>query len=235
MKTTLHLGTWLSVGSPVIAELAALSGFDWVLFDLEHGCSSEHALPDQLRAIRGTSTKGIVRVAAPAPDQIGRVLDWGADGVMVPHVETAGAAGEIVRSACHPPRGRRGLSRTSRAAGYGLGGHRERTLIFAQIESRTGVAAARAIAGVAGIDVLFVGPADLRNDLETGERGGPGYEECLATVANAAREAGKEAGILVRDPAEIDVHLALGFTRIAVDSDLSILRKSYQTLVSAKP
>ena len=60
-----------------------------VLFDLEHGCVSESTLSDQLRAVRGTSTKAIVRVAAPAPDQIARVLDWGADGIMVPRVECA--------------------------------------------------------------------------------------------------------------------------------------------------
>ena len=91
------------------------------------------------------------------------------------------------------------------------------------------------IAAVEGVDVLFVGPADLRHDIEHNPFGeSPGYEECLEQILAAARAAGKEAGILVRDAAEVTVHAARGFTRIAVDSDLSILRKAYQTLLSGK-
>jgi 2-dehydro-3-deoxyglucarate aldolase/4-hydroxy-2-oxoheptanedioate aldolase len=233
---SLSLGTWLSIGSPVIAELAALTGFDWVLFDLEHGCVSEATLSDQLRAIRGTATKGIVRVAAPAPDQIARVLDWGADGIMVPRVECAAAAESIVRFACHAPLGRRGFSRTVRATDYGLKDHPDKPLIMVQIESLAGVGDAANIAAVEGVDVLFVGPADLRHDLANNPFGeSPAYEDCLDQVLAAVGAAGKEAGILVRDPAEVAAHAARGFTRIAVDSDLSILRKAYQHLVSEKP
>ncbi len=236
MNAPLSLGTWLSIGSPVIAELAALSGFDWVLFDLEHGCSAEAALPDQLRAIRGTSTQGIVRVAAPAPDQIARVLDWGADGIMVPRVECAAAAESIVRFACHQPMGRRGFSRTVRATDYGLKDHPGKPLIMVQIESLTGVGDSANIAAVEGVDVLFVGPADLRHDLESNPFGeSPGYEECLGQVLAAARASGKEAGILLRDPAEVAASADRGFARIAVDSDLSILRKSYQSLLNPRP
>jgi 2-keto-3-deoxy-L-rhamnonate aldolase RhmA len=105
-----------------------------------------------------------------------------------------------------------------------------------QIESLSGVGSAEAIAAVEGVDILFVGPADLRHDIEHNPScESPGYEECLDEVLAAARSAGKEAGILVRDPAELAAHAALGFSRIAVDSDLSILRKTYQTLISAKP
>ncbi len=235
-QTNIQLGTWLSVGSPVIAELACLSGFDWVLFDLEHGCVSEATLPDQLRALRGSTTKAIVRVSAPAPDQIARVLDWGADGIMVPRVECAAAADSIVRFACHAPLGRRGFSRTVRATDYGLKGHPDKPIIMVQIESLAGVGDVANIAAVEGVDVLFVGPADLRHDLENNPFGeSPGYEECLDEVLAAARTAGKEVGILVRDAAEVSSHAARGFTRIAVDSDLSILRKAYQSLLSQKP
>lgn len=232
----LSLGTWLSIGSPVIAELAALSGFDWVLFDLEHGCVSESTLCDQLRALRGTATKGIVRVAAPEPDQIARVLDWGADGVMVPRVENAAMAASVVRFACHAPLGRRGFSRTVRATDYGLKAHPDKPIIMVQIESVAAAYNAVDIAAVKGLDVLFVGPADLRHEIEhSTNEGRASYEACLNRVLAAARNAGREAGILVRDMADLQVHAELGFTRIAVDSDLSILRKAYQTLLSRKP
>ena len=94
----LALGTWLSIGSPVIAELAAQCGFDWVLLDLEHGCGTEATILPQIQAIRGTATSAIVRVGAPHPELIARVLDWGAHGIMVPHVNSAAEAEGIVRA-----------------------------------------------------------------------------------------------------------------------------------------
>ena len=117
-----HLGTWLSLGSPVICELAGLCGFDWLLIDLEHGAVGEGALFHSLQALRGSDSAIIVRVGAPHPDLIQRALDWGADGIMVPHVDTIAQAQACVRSALFPPRGTRGYSRSVRACDYGLRG-----------------------------------------------------------------------------------------------------------------
>jgi len=228
-----HLGTWLSTGSPVIAELSALCGFSWVLIDLEHGCEGEAAVPNQLRALRGSKTLGIVRVGAPHPDLIARLLDWGAHGIMVPHVNSAAEAEAIVQAAYHAPRGKRGYSRTVRAFDYGLRASEgtQRPLLLAQIESIEGVQCADEIARVDGIDVLFVGPADLQLALKVGGDSSPeAYEESLLRVVRAAREAGKAAGILLRDPNDLEKHFHLGFRHVAVESDLSILRKAYQRI-----
>lgn len=232
----LRLGTWLSSGSPAIAELIGLCGFDWGLLDLEHGCESEAALPHQLRALRGSRTAPIVRVGAPHPDLIARVLDWGAQGIMVPHVNSAAQAEAIVQAAHYAPRGQRGLSRSVRAYDYGLrppGPDTPPPLLLAQIETGEAVHRAADIARVNGIDVLFVGPADLQFDLKHHPASAPGdFAHCLTSVVAAARAAGKAAGILVRDLAELPPHRDLGFTHIAVDSDLAILRKAYQRMVS---
>lgn len=228
------IGTWLSTGSPVVAELAALSGFDWVLLDLEHGCESEAAIPDQLRALRGTNTAAIVRVGAPHPDLISRVLDWGAQGIMVPHVNSVTEAEIIVQAAHYAPRGHRGYSRTVRAYDYGLrppGANPPKPIIMAQIETVEGVKHASGIALVDGIDVLFVGPADLQFDLKNREASSD-YGSCLDTVIAAAQAGGKTSGILVRELNDLQTHLDLGFTHVAVDSDLSILRKAYQQTLS---
>jgi len=231
-----RIGTWLSIGSPTIAELAAESGFDWVLLDLEHGCAPEASLPDQLRALRGSSTTAIVRVGAPHPDLVARVLDWGAGGIMVPHVESVAQAEAVVRAAHYPPRGQRGLSRTVRAYGYGLRPPQpdmRPPLILAQIESAAAVDQATEIARVDGIDILFVGPADLRFDLQVHGATLPDeYDRCLRTVVDAAGAAGKTSGILVRNPGGLDEHASLGFSYIAIDSDLAILRKAYQDILS---
>lgn len=231
----IHIGTFLSFGSPAIAELAALSGFDWVLIDLEHGSASEAAVPDQLRALRGSKTRGIVRVGAPHADLIARVLDWGAHGIMIPHVGSAAAAEAIVQAAHYAPRGARGYSRSVRAHEFGLR-PAELTpapIIMAQIESIEGVNHAAEIAHVAGIDVLFVGPADLQHDLTHRAAAAPGdFAECLSLVVAAAKGAGKETGILARDLADVPHYLEQGFTQIAIDSDLAILRKNWQQTLS---
>ena len=183
-----HLGTWLSLGSPVIAELAGLCGFDWLLIDLEHGAVGESALFASLQALRGSRSAVIVRVGAPHPDLIQRALDWGADGIMVPHVDTAEQA-------------------------------------------RAAVSHADAIAAVEGIDVLFVGPVDLSFDLKATEA--PlAYTECLRRVAEAARAAGKQAGILNRNAQDAAALHAQGYTVQAIDSDLAILRQHYLELVN---
>lgn len=237
-ETTPHIGTWISMGSPVIAELAAEIGFDWLLFDLEHGCATDAALFAQLQAIRGTNAAAIVRVGAPHPELILRVLDWGADGIMVPHVSSAAEAEACVQAAHYPPRGRRGFSRSPRAFGYGLrlpGDPKTipPPLIMAQIESAESVEQARAIAAVDGIDVLFVGPADLRLDLEARPvKARLDYEASLKEVAAAAAGAGKQCGILLRGTTEFEKFQKLGFTHLAIDTDVVVLRTGYQSILA---
>jgi 2-keto-3-deoxy-L-rhamnonate aldolase RhmA len=225
-----RIGTFLSIGSPALAELAAECGFDWVLIDLEHGCASEAALPDQLRALRGSQVIGIVRVGAPHPDLIGRVLDWGAHGVMVPHVNTAAEAEHCVRAASYPPQGRRGVARTVRAHGYGLRPIDDSSsgpVILAQIETVEGVENVAAIAAVPGISALFIGPADLSFDLKA-RQSKLGYDDCLVRVLQSARDHGKGCGILVRHSDDLSRLRTLGFDWLAVDSDLSLVREGFR-------
>ena len=228
----IRLGTWLSIGSPVIAELAAGVGYDWVLMDLEHGCESEAAIPSQLRALRGSNTSAIVRVGAPHPDLIGRVLDWGARGIMVPHVNSAEAAQDCVEAMHYPPVGRRGISRSARIYGYGLNvpeASPPPPVFMAQIETIDGVVNAASIAAVEGVDVLFVGPADLQFDLRARPNEiAEGYDECLKHVVKVAHAAGKEAGILVRKASDLPMLLEMGFTCLAMDSDLALIRSGFQ-------
>jgi len=226
-------GTWLSSGSPVVTELAAQCGLDWLLLDMEHGCLPEAELLANLRATDRSEATIVVRVPTHEAGLIGRVLDWGADAIMVPHVESAGEASEVVRAMRYPPEGTRGYSRSVRAYGYGLRAPETRAepLLFAQIESAKGVANVHEIAGVAGVHVLFVGPADLKLSLST-EASAPGYAEALESVVKAAQAHQVHAGILVRDRNDTETFLKQGFTRIAMDSDIAILRAGF---LSCKP
>lgn len=238
MNHTTLLGTWLSIGSPAVAELAADSGFDWLLLDLEHGCATDAAITDQLRALRGTKTRGIVRVGAPHIDLVGRLLDWGAHGIMVPRVCSVDDAEKIVQAAHYAPRGRRGVARTVRSVGYGLRLPDEtkmpKPVILAQIETLDAVDHAAAIAAVDGIDVLFIGPADLGYDL-LARKSSLTYTDCVSRVVEAAKAAGKECGVLLRRIEEVEPMRQLGLSWIAVDSDLYILRKTYEQILSSNP
>ena len=122
-----------------------------------------------------------------------------------------------------------------RACDYGLRPAEEKTppLIMAQIETLAGIEHCASIAAVSGIDVLFVGPADLQHDLRHRPERAPGdYAHCLQLVHAAASAAGKHTGILLRTADEVPHYRQLGFSHIAVDSDLSILRKAWQQTVA---
>lgn len=234
MKTDkdIFLGTFLSLSSPTVAEVCGKYPFDWIMIDGEHGAgASEDAIFRILQAMGPTKAKKIVRLGEPDHAQIQHALDWGADGLMIPHVDTPDVARRALDSMLYPPKGRRGYSRSVRAFGYGtaLPEVPPKPLLFAQIETLEAVENAAEIAAVDGVDVLFVGPADLGFDLKA--RGSKlTLDDLLPRVAEAALKAGKKAGILTRDDADIAKRLALGYTHQAVDSDLGILRRRWKEL-----
>lgn len=222
------LGSWISTGSATVAEIAALSGLDWLLIDLEHSSLTESGLIEILRATSGHDVASVVRVPSHEAGMIGRTLDWGAHAVMVPHVESAEQAEAIVGAMRYPPSGFRGFSSSVRAYSYGMvaPGTVPRPLLFAQIESAEGIAHVEAIAAVDGVDVLFVGPADLRMSLAA-TPGAPPFEAAVEKVLEAARAGGKFAGILIKDRAEVGKLVQQGFTKIAVGTDVAFLRACF--------
>ena len=240
-KTTVRqspfsLGTWVSTGSPVVAELASQYPLDWILLDFEHGNTSEASLPEILRGISHRTAAIIVRIPELLSSAISRALDWGADGIMMPHVRTADEAIQCVQAMRYPPAGHRGYSSSVRSYGYGATPPTDlaavNPLFFAQIEDFAGVANIDAIAAVDGVDVLFVGPADLKLALASEvapEK--PTFEEALRQVVAAATKHGKQAGILLRDHAQLSTMRSLGYSCIAVDSDIALLRQGYERLM----
>jgi 2-keto-3-deoxy-L-rhamnonate aldolase RhmA len=229
-KSNLQLGTWLQTGSSVIAELADLSGFDWLLIDLEHGCGTEAAVLPQIQVIRHAAA--IVRVGAPHPEQIARALDWGAAGIMVPMVSTAEKAEACVRAMRYPPLGDRGLAGMVRAFDFGLHAEKRPPVFHAQIETIEAVENARAIASVDGVDVLFIGPMDLKLNLQSRPgRTSMDFAACLREVAAAAKAAGKACGLLCRQTDDFAELQALGFTHLAIETDITLLRESYRNVV----
>jgi 2-keto-3-deoxy-L-rhamnonate aldolase RhmA len=226
----LLLGAFLQLGSPVAAEIAARCGLDWALIDLEHGSGSEADLVPQLQGLGVVGTPAIVRVESLSRLRIGRALDLGAQGIMVPQLNDAEGAVEFVRYLRYPPHGARGVGLSARGAGFGTASHEDVGRInesltgIVQIESEKGVANASEIASVDGVDVLFVGPSDLSHAL-----GVPGnfdhatYMGALGTIADAARGNGKAVGVHIPGTAEFGRYHSLGFRFISIGTDASTL------------
>jgi 2-keto-3-deoxy-L-rhamnonate aldolase RhmA len=219
-------GTFINLGSPITAEIAAHSGFGWLLLDYEHGPGSEETLLHQLQAISGTGTAAVVRIAANETTRFKRALDLGADGVMVPYVNTEAEARAAVAAARFPPHGVRGVSKFNRAAGFGrrfdhnFAHAHEEMIVIAQIETPEALSNLDAIAAVDGIDVLFLGPLDLTANLGiVAEFEHPKFTQARADVAAAALRHGKAAGILLAHAGQVADARRDGYTVVALGSD----------------
>jgi len=219
-------GLFLDLGSAVSAEANAAVGYDWCLIDLEHGAATEADLVGLTQAVEVGGSVPLVRPQSGERLRIGRPLDAGAHGIMVPRLDTAEQAREAVTFLRYPPDGVRGVAIRVRGAGLGTFGHGElktlndRILGMIQIESLGGLREADAIAAIDGVDVLFVGPADLTHALGVpGQFDHASYLAALDAVATACRAHGKAAGILVYDTAVVPRLLEIGFTFIGIGSE----------------
>jgi 2-keto-3-deoxy-L-rhamnonate aldolase RhmA len=234
------LGAFLDLNSPLSAEICGRAGYDWLIIDLEHGAATEADLLPLLLAVGVTPAAALVRPQSGERLRIGRALDLGAAGVMVPRLDTAGQVREAVGYLRYPPAGVRGVALRTRGAGMGTRGHgqvgevNELTLGIIQIESASAVAEVDAIAAIDGVDVLFVGPTDLSHSLGVpGRFDDPTYLAALDTVLAACSKHGKSPGILLYDPAVIARHVALGFRFIGLGSDGSFVSAGVKAMLAA--
>ena len=224
------IGAFVNLGSLAGAELTARAGFDWVIVDLEHGMGSEADLHAQLLAVQGTPPAALVRVASAERLRVGRALDMGADGLMIPRLESAAEVAETLTWMRYPPDGIRGVALPNRGGGYNEATHAElhqrnaRLAGVFQVESIAAVEAAGEIAAIDGVDVLFVGPADLSHSMGIpGRLDDRDFVAALDRVVAACRAHGKAAGILLKDASVLPEALERGFTFVGVGSDTSFL------------
>jgi 4-hydroxy-2-oxoheptanedioate aldolase len=233
-------GTFVSLGSPAATEIVARSGLDWLVVDLEHGAGGESALLSLLQAARsGGDAAAIVRVESAARLRIGRALDLGAAGVMLPRVDTADEARSAMRWMRYPPEGERGVALMARSGGYGtirdgdVGSVNEQLVGVVQIETPLALEGVDGIAAEDGADVLFVGPTDLSHTLGVpGDLASQRFTDALDRVVAAARASGKCAGILARSVDDVPGYLERGFRFIGVGSDAALLSVQMRRLAA---
>jgi len=213
---------WLSLGAPALAELAAQAGADALVLDLQHGLWDRAGLEAAV-GLAAPRCPVLVRVAENSARAIGEALDAGAEGVLVPLVETPEEAAAAVAAARYPPEGRRsGGGVRPLAAGFGpyVAHARARTLVGVMIETRAGVADAAGIAAVPGLDLVFLGTGDLMLSHADEPDPAGATEAACARVLAACRAAGLPCGAFTPDAAAAVARRAEGHALTVVASDL---------------
>lgn len=216
------------------------AGLDWVVVDLEHGNTTESELLAHLTAIEASGSVALVRPPSGERLRIGRALDLGAAGIVVPRLDTAEQVREAVTFLRYPPAGQRGVALLTRGARLGTVNHagvaalNDDIVGIVQIELPSAVEEAEAIAATDGVDVLFVGPADLSHSLGVpGQFANARYQDALQRVVAACRAHGKSPGILLYDHASFRPHLDLGFTFVGIGADISFVNDGVKAALAA--
>lgn len=232
-------GMWVCSGSPLVAEICAGAGLDWLLIDMEHSPNGLESVLAQLQAVAGAAVTPVVRVPIGDAVIIKQILDLGAQNLLVPMVSTADDAERLVEAVRYPPRGRRGVgsalarsARWNRVEGY-LADADRYTSLFVQIETVEGVEAAGEIAGVDGVDGVFVGPSDLAASM--GLLGQQTHTDVTAAVQrtfDAVRKAGKPVGVNAFDPAVARSYLDAGASFVLVGADVALLARGSEELAA---
>ncbi|TQV95691.1 HpcH/HpaI aldolase/citrate lyase family protein [Cordyceps javanica] len=232
------MGMWQMIPGANVSRILASSGVDWVMVDCEHGNMDDRAMHDAVPAIAALGVSPIVRIPDMQGWMVKRALDAGAHGILVPMLRSAAEAREIVQSAKFPPLGKRGFgspiapSRFSPVPSFTeyLQQANDAILTMVQIETQEALDQVEEIAAVPGIDVLFVGPFDLGNNIGQPILNGVVSDELKAAIARilaAVHNAGKKCGMYCANGAQAKASADQGFDMINVATDYT----SLQTLV----
>ena len=224
-----QVGCWLTLESTMATEIASGAGFDWLLLDMEHTGVTLAQVGQHLLAARSGDAELAVRIPSHDPALTKNLLDCGVRTLMYPYVQNASEARRIVAMTRYPPDGTRGVAGWNRGNGYQRIGdygtrYKEALCVIAQVESPEALLAIPDMAGIDGLDAIFVGPNDLAANM--GLYGQPGAAVVKAAIAEALpkiKATGKAAGILNFNPPDAKAHFEAGFDFVAVGSDASML------------
>ena len=226
-------GAWTSLGHPSITEVFSRMGVDFVGIDLEHSTISQEQAQRIIAAAQANKTACLARISSHNGEQIRRLLDSGADGILVPNVSTEEELERIVDWVKYPPVGKRGFG-VARAQGYGfdfdsyVSGWNKKSVILIQIESITGVEAAEQLLSHPEVDGAMVGPYDLSGSLGIpGQLAHRRVTEACARVLEVCKRMGKACGtqVIEPDPKNVAAALKAGYTFVVLSSDVFLLWK----------
>jgi 4-hydroxy-2-oxoheptanedioate aldolase len=233
-----QIGLWSSLSSNYTVEVIAGAGFDWILLDTEHSPNDLENLLTQLQAAAPYPTHPVVRVAWNDMVTIKRVLDVGAQSLLIPYVSTKAEAQSAVSYTRYPPAGVRGVAGTTRATRFGRVAEyakraHEEICVLVQVETQEALDSIEAICAIDGVDGVFIGPADLHASLgHTGEIANPKVKPMIDDAIRRIRKAGKAPGILTPSEADARHWLECGALFVAVGADVGILARGAEALAA---
>lgn len=234
------IGCWAGFADPYPTEVLGTAGFDWLVIDGEHAPNDLRSIMAQLVALKGSDSHPVVRLPMGETWAIKQVLDAGAQTLLIPMVESAGQARELVRAMRYPPDGVRGAgaalaraSRFSEIADY-VQTANDQMCLLVQVETRAGLAALDEILAVEGVDGVFIGPADLAADMGyAGASGAPEVAEAIRGALARIAASDKAAGILAVDDATARQYADWGAQFLAVGIDVVLLARAARQLAAA--
>ena len=225
------IGSWISLGHAGIAEIFAQAGFDWLVVDLEHSVISIDMAADLIRVIDLCGSVPLIRLTSNDPNQIKRIMDAGAHGIVVPMVSSVDEAVQAVAATRYAPAGRRGVG-LARAQRYGPGfedylhWQKEGPIVIVQIEDQAAMDQLDQIFTVPGVDGFIIGPYDLSCSMGIpGEFDRPEFEAAMKLILETGQQVGCPAGIhLVEpDPVRLRQLLEQGYQFVAYSVDIRML------------
>jgi 4-hydroxy-2-oxoheptanedioate aldolase len=225
-----QIGLWSTLSSNYSVEVIAGAGYDWILLDTEHSPNELENLLTQLQAAAPYPTHAVVRVPWNDMVTIKRVLDIGAQSILIPYVSTPEEAKAAVSYTRYPPQGVRGVAGSTRASRFGrvkdyAKRAHEELCVLVQVENQQGLDNIEAIAAVDGVDGVFIGPADLQI---TNPKVMPVIDEAIKRI----RKAGKAPGILTPNEEHAKRQLGVGALFVAVGNDIGILARGAEALLA---
>lgn len=230
-KGQLSVGSWITLGHSTVAEIFANAGFEWLVVDLEHSVISLGEAENLIRTIELSGVTPLVRTTSNNPDQIKRVMDAGAHGVIVPNVKSIEEAQRAIAAVRYPPAGQRGVG-LARAQRWGnrfqdyLRWLLEESLVIVQIEHIDAVSKLEDILSVEGVDAFIVGPYDLSGSMGIpGQFNAPEFISVMDEISATAKKLQKTSGVHVvePDPAALQSRINEGYQFIAYSLDTRML------------
>lgn len=227
------IGSWLSIGNSTVAEIYADSGFDWIAIDLEHTTISLSTAEEMIRIIQLKNIPVLVRLTSNDENQIKRILDTGANGIIVPMVNTRNDLEKAIKATKYPPDGTRGVG-LARAQGYGKNfkdyfeWQKENIVVIAQIENISAIDQIDNILSTKGIDGFLIGPYDLSCSMNIpGDFKSPKYIEIVEKILKKGKEHNCLPGIHIVEPDESSIIKAIDedFKIIAYGVDFKMIQK----------
>lgn len=235
----IQFGLWLGLADSSCAEICASAGFDWLLVDCEHACFSERDVLHHLQAIAAYNSAPIVRAASQDPAHLKKLLDVGAQSLLIPMVDNALQAQALVQAVNYPPKGQRGLGTSmARAARWNgvpsyLTDANQEIFLIVQAETIEAIDNLDSILAVEGVDAVFIGPSDLSASMGfIGQAGHPDVVDAVTKGIKTITAAGKAAGVLAVDKDIAKHYQEAGAKFIGVGVDASLLAHGVRSLAA---